>query len=141
MQRCLIIPFFWGFTLFGFSFAIADASTDAGPSLRLDEQAIWRISDLEMNSGTGFFVGLNRFVTNFHVISDMLSGSGSLADIILSQQWRNGSVKVIKIERIIILSALYDLALLETRDWVVNYLPLRESSLDPGEDLFVKALP
>ena len=125
--------------MFGSSFTTADSSTHSETSLQLDNsnQAIWKINS-EMINGTGFFVGVNHFVTNFHVISSMLSDSRSLADIILLQEG-NGSVLTIK--KIIAVSSLHDLALLETKEGVTNYLHLRESLPEPSEDLFLVAYP
>ena len=139
-QRYFIVLVLLGFMLFGFSFAKADSSIDTETSLQLDnsELAIWNIFNIGMNNGTGFFVGENLFVTNFHVISYMLNGSRSLADIILLQE---GGDFVVTIKKVIAVSALHDLALLETEDSVANYLHLRESSPEPGEDLFLRAYP
>ena len=93
------------------------------------DQAIWKISSLrndgnERNkavaNGTGFFVGANHFITNFHVISSMLLNRPE-NNIVLSQGENRAYVK-----GILAVSAVYDLALLEVERISINSLTLKE---------------
>ena len=105
---------------------------------RLDnaELSIWKIEN-SIKGGSGFFVERNLFVTNDHVVSGMLK-TGSVEDMVLSQ---DGNSDTLKINRIVALSVLYDLALLETNKEVADYLTLRETPLESDEPLFVSSYP
>ena len=176
--------------IFGLSFARADppthdiSSTSVRNSFRFfteldfsahetsskldnSERAIWKIFSLEIDegekdivmNGTGFFVGANHVITNFHVISSMLSRPEN--DILLLQ-----GENVAFIKRILALSAVYDLALLEVERFSftlvfkkevpefeeevpvseregedADFLSLGEDPSDPSADLFVTAYP
>ena len=134
-MKHFIISALLNVALFGFSFAKADSLSDES-SLQLNKykQAVWKIKNVE-GRGTGFFIGENHLITNFHVVSNLLK-SGDFEDIFLSQE---GSDFVLRIKRVLALSALYDLALLETEEFVTNHLTLRESTLESNEDIFVAA--
>ena len=124
-QRYFIISVFLNVLLFGFSFAKADSQhPEAFPQLNAYELSVWKIHSPGVGDGTGFFIEENHFVTNFHVISPMLRGSGSLTNIALSQE---GNTSVLKVKEILAVSAVYDLALLETEESVTNYLQLGEN--------------
>ena len=145
--RYFIILILLKIILFSFSFSRADFLLNE-TSLQSEnaEQAIWKISDRDqLASGTGFFIGENHFITNFHVISGMLnrlSFEGMSQDqniidhIFLSQE---GSSSILRVKGVLAISALYDLALLETEENVTNFLSLREDPPQPGESLFSMA--
>ena len=106
------------------------------------EQAIWKIYDLYKwrISGTGFFIGPNHFITGFHVVFTMLNfqnheseNHGTINYIVLRQK-ENSSV--LKVKKILAVSVLYDLVLLETEENVTNYLSLREHPPEASENLF-----
>ena len=149
--------------IFSLSFAMADSSAhEISSQLDNSERAVWKISILEADesersrvvmNGTGFFVGANRVITNFHVISPMLGRPEN--DIVLSQGENTAFVK-----RVLALSAVYDLALLEVERGPIyplilkeevpvfereeedaNFLSLREDPPRPDEDLFITAYP
>ena len=112
-------------------------SQDIPEKVRSGKKAVWKIHSLN-GSGTGFFTGPKRFVTNFHVISGLLDKS-SLEDISLSQE---GNSRKLKIKRIIALSAFYDLATLETEQEVSDYLSLSgEAVPQQEENLYVIGYP
>ena len=95
--------------------------------------SVWKISIPEGN-GTGFFITANKFITNFHVIYD----SSKVKDITLSQE---GNARTLKTKGILAVSALHDLALLETTGFVDHYLPIRRKPLQEQEDLFSTGYP
>ena len=151
-MKHFIISVLLNLSLFGFSLAQADSPPDeAFPQLDNAEQAVWEIHhpDQEEN-GTGFFVGPNRFITSFRVINKLLRQSASedraedhrqedqnaLDRIVLS---RKGSLSFLGIQKVLVVSALYDLVLLETKERVTDYLSLRQSSPEPDENLFLTA--
>ena len=80
------------------------------------ELSVWRILSFEedeyqLKFATGFFVEKNLFVTNFHVVFDILQRRNT-SSIFLSQE---SNSPIVEIKRVVALSALYDLALLENR--------------------------
>lgn len=60
--------------LFGFTPSKADFSPgETFSQLENSKQAVWKIHPLgQKGNGTGFFIGPNRFITNFHVIDIIL---------------------------------------------------------------------
>ena len=113
------------------------------------KKAIWKIQDPagEHTNGTAFFIGTNYVITNFHVFTalydnkpqDYRFGNQKTIDYMVLVQEDNPTV--LKIKRVLALSALYDLALLETEESVTNYLQLREDLPKPDETLFLMAYP
>ena len=137
MKR-LILCILLNLVFFSISVVGADSSyPEISQQLKNSEQAVWKIEN-QYGRGTGFFVGPNHFITNFHVISGMLEDEDTFNDIVLSQE---GSDLFLGIKRVLAVSALYDLVLLETEESVTNYLSLRESHPEPGENLFLAAYP
>ena len=134
--------------MLGFSFARADSLSSEIPSqLSHSEQAIWKIYSFEKDEseahrvkgyGTGFFIGPNRFITNFHIIFSISSQLGENINIMLVQE---DMLSVLTIRKVIAVSALYDLALLETEQHVTDYLDIREEAPESSEDLFLIAYP
>ena len=135
MKR-FIVFILLSFPFFGFS-AVNSDSLSHGVSTQLEkaEQAIWKILILEDNkeeslrfmvNGTGFFVGASHFITNFHVVSSMLSRPEN--DIVLSQGGNTTYVKRI-------------LAVSEMEESTANFLSLREDLPEPDENLFITAYP
>ena len=153
-MKKFIVSILLSLLFFGFYSAKADSSSSETSSQLINsEQAIWKIHHLgRYGNGTGFFVGPNHFITNFHIVSGLLNrpfigdtsqdhGSENkdpVNRIVLSQE-ENSSI--LRIKRAIAVSALYDLALLETEESGTNYLSLRESHPEPSENLFLAAYP
>ena len=99
--------------------------------------SVWEIS-VPGNNGTGFFIAPNKIITNFHVINGLLGDVSKVENITLSQE---GNARTLKIKGIVALSALHDLALLETTQSVDHYLPIRRKPLQEQEDLFLTGYP
>ena len=99
--------------------------------------SVWKLST-QGGRGTGFFIASNKLVTNFHVINGLLQHVSKVEDITLSQE---GNARVLKIKGILAVSALHDLALLETTGSVDHYLPIRKKPLQEQEDLFLTGYP
>ena len=138
-------------------FAVVFFEPAAFSQISQPEQSVWKITipGLLTNSriqGTGFFIGKNRFVTNSHVISGMFPKSNNLllklfsiveeesriGKIVLSQE---GNPSTLHVKRVIALSGLYDLALLETEQSVTNYLKLKVEVPKSGEKLVFPGYP
>ena len=106
--------------------------------------SVWKIASFEEKReeyivhATGFFIGRNHFITNFHVISSMLREATDSTKIVLSQQ---GKKSILKVKGVLAVSALHDLALLEIEGNVTPYLSLRENPPEPSEDLFLISYP
>ena len=126
-------------------FAETEASSSEMPlQVENAKQAIWGIYDLYgSTSGTGFFIGTNHFITNFHVVFGMLlpqdkdhepENQGTINHVVLKQK---GNPSVLKIKKVLAVSVLYDLVLLETEENVTNYLSLRENPPESSENLFL----
>ena len=139
-----IIPFFivcvllsfspFSFSVFSYNTQVAE---DVPEEIKLAHKSIREISLSDSGTtslGTGFFVGKNHFITNFHVIYPMLK---NIESITLSQE---GNPTDLKVTNILALSAIYDLALVEVETkHFTNFLSLRESLPEPYEDLYVPA--
>lgn len=126
--------------------AKADSSTPHETFSKSDNSdlSVWEIFSFEEDRekyiirATGFFIGPHHFITNFHVISSILNNSTNNTNIVLSQQGRSS---VLKLKKVLAVSALYDLALLEIEEEVTNFLSLRENPPEPSENLFLTAYP
>ena len=158
-MRYFIIVIFLKFIFFCSFVAKANILSPEIPSqLENAERAIWKIySSNENGNGTGFFIGPNQFVTNFHVIDPLLhelsdenmfrkdtSQGNELIDqnidhiVYLSQE---NNTSVLKVTKVLAVSALYDLALLETKENVTDYLSFKEDTLKSNKNLFVIGYP
>ena len=132
---CVLLSFFlFSFSVFSYN---AQTAEDVPEEIKLAQQSVWKISWSDSGitlSGTGFFVGENHFITNFHIIYPMLK---NIEHITLSQKGNPTDLKVINI---LALSAIHDLALVEVKTkHFTNFLSLRESLPKPYEDLYVPA--
>ena len=135
-MKCFIVSFLLSFSLFGFFFAEANLPDESFPQPDNPELSVWKIQGFNKNTnGTGFFIGANHVITNFHVVSGLLKNKKT-KNLFLSQE---GSDILLEIKKVLSLSALYDLAILEVEENVVNFLSLREYSLEINEDLFLTA--
>ena len=99
--------------------------------------SVWEIFN-SSSSGTAFAISPNQMITNFQVLSRMLKNKGSLKDIFLTQ---SVSSSQLQIQRVLKVSALYDLVLFETKETVSNYLKLTDDFFDPEEELSVVGYP
>ena len=111
---------------------------EAYPREVLDaETSVWKIYNNE-SDGTGFFISPNRFVTNFHVLHGLLRDTENLNDIHLSQK---GNPNTLSIKKVVAVSTLYDLVLIETKETFQHYLNLSQNKIKTDEDLFVIGYP
>ena len=106
----------------------------AGMPLEEAPHAVWEINNYGMKvkpaSGTysphrasAFAISPNTFLTSFHFFSNIVYGSTSLNDLALIQEHNS---RVLKVNRLLSVSATYDLVLFEIRGSVENYLNLAE---------------
>ena len=102
------------------------------------EASIWLIQNKTGSRGTGFFISPNLFVTNFHILSTILENTKNLNEIYLSQKENSNTFHI---EKIVSVSALYDLAIIETKETSQHYLNLSETELKTDEDLFIIGYP
>ena len=118
----------------------------AGMPLEDAPHAVWEInnyvrkpkSDLDTyhpHRASAFAISRNTFITSFHFFSNILHSSTSINDITLIQQ--NNS-RALKVNRLLSVSATYDLALFEIKGSVENYLNLAKYfSLNDSHQLFL----
>ena len=101
-------------------------------------KAVWEIQKGKgIGLGSGFFISENQIVTNFHVISS--AESIGLENISLVQ---DGNPKWLKVKRIVSLSILDDLAVLEIEGSVSHFLNLpSEDVLNSSKSLYLLGYP
>ncbi len=100
------------------------------------QNAVWRIQN-SFSSGTAFFIGPNLLVTNFHILQSLLKHDNSLKNIVLQKE---GSFDL-KIRRALAVSALDDLAIIEAKANVSNYLNIEEDGALMDETLLAFGYP
>lgn len=132
---CYYISIFVSIFCF-FSFGSGNFSNDLDSNqTEYLKNSVWRISDSSY-SGTGFFTAPNYFVTNFHIVFAMLQNT-DVKDIVLSQE---GSSLTLKVNRVLALSAVHDLALIETENFP-DHLAIESNQPAKAEDLFILGYP
>ena len=100
-------------------------------------QAVWKIQIEQLGNGSGFFISENKIVTNYHVIAE--AESIGLENIILTQE---GNQEQFKVKRIVSMSILKDLAVLEIEGAVFNFLNLQEEDLTSfSKNLYILGYP
>ena len=150
-------------SLSSFLFILLLRTAEALIRSEVSHPAVWKIANQNhcKKNGTAFAISPNQFITNFHVIkslldkvildidsvritqSDMecffplLSSEPTIEDLILSQE---GEDKEIHIKKLLLVSAVYDLVLFETKENVEDHLSTAES-LDLTEDLSIYGYP
>ena len=114
--------------------ALQTENLETYPKEVLDAEAsVWKIHN-DPVSGTGFFISPKLFVTNFHVLEGLLKYELNFNNTILSQK---ENPNTLNIKQVIVVSALYDLAIIETKETSQHYLKLSETELlKTDEDLF-----
>ena len=104
------------------------------------QNSVWKIQGGEnsLGYGTAFSIGSNLFVTNFHILLFMLKDENSIKNIVFKQQEKFFSLKI---ERILVVSALYDIVLFETKESVISYLNIARNPPHSHGELFVLGYP
>ena len=95
-------------------------------------RSVWKIIQDNWASGTAFAVGPNRFVTNFHVVFNMMLSSQDMENVFLRQRERESPLVV---RRMLAVSPRCDLALLETAGHVSEWLQTVETPPSVGDSL------
>ena len=102
-------------------------------------RSIWKVNVSGVQgSSTGFFISPNQFIINFHSILHVAEYDKNLSDMFLSQE---GNSQTIKVKKLLNLSSLYDLALLEVNYSASDYLTLRDYPVKAGEAVFISGYP
>ncbi len=99
-------------------------------------KAVWKVQNPLSYMGTGFFIGKNLFVTNFHVAFSSKNPGDSL---VITQE--NQQKILLNHSQIKAFSILKDLVLFETEQTVSHFLKMHPSSLAEDEDLFLISYP
>ena len=85
------------------------------------------------SSGTAFFVSPHHVVTNWHVIQGK-----NIASLSLQQE---GNEQKLSVKRLVSVSVLHDLVLLETGESSASHLTVRKSVISDKEELFLLGYP
>lgn len=105
--------------------------SDGGPvrSAAQAHRAVWRIHNLRPGEtfgdreghyeGTAFAVGPRDFITALHVLLGLLEGADNLGSVTLLQEESHAELRV---HRVLAINVAHDLAYLETREPVADYL-------------------
>ena len=124
---------FISLNLFSLTFVQAQA-----PEVLQAENSIRQIYSKSTFLGTGFFISPKLFVTNFHILSYLSETTENLNEVHLTQE---GNPNTLNIKKVVAVSALYDLVLIETQETSQNYLTLSESKVKADDDLFIIGYP
>ena len=100
------------------------------------KKSVWKINTSLGGSATVFFVSPNQFITNFHVMDAFKNMN--MSQIYLSQEENS---QILHAEKIVSLSASHDLALIETKQSVDFYLPVREGPMKKEERVYIAGYP
>ena len=99
------------------------------------ELSVWKVRASEEQEGTGFFIGKNQFVTSFNNVFNLLNDKNFLKSMVLSQE---GS-PLLGINKILSISPLHNLVILETKENVTHHLTLEKNAPQAQEKLFVSS--
>ena len=91
--------------------------------------------EIDLGKGTGFFISPKHILTNFHVIQNMLNENTITVSKtkFLEKDKSQAKLKLLKI------SAIYDLALLESEKPVDYYLDIESETKSPPTEAFLMA--
>ena len=126
------------FCFFGFSVFSETSSKNSliSPRMEYKLNAVWQISNLT-SSGTGFFIEESDwFLTSFSVLNSILQNT-KIEHIELSK--KTTKPLYLKVDQVLALSAIHDLALLRTQDSMEETPPLDIKERTPilEEDLLI----
>ena len=103
------------------------------------QQSIYKIQKKGVyGNGTGFFISPHLLVTNFHGVGSLNLENERFNEIEL---YRGDTLSSLKIKRLVAVSALFDLAILETSTPADSYLTINKQVPVPSEYLFTIGYP
>ena len=131
--------------LLGFSICFSFADVRTSLQITTPERSVWRVESPRVQ-GTSFFIESNTVVTSFDNIvpgREKSKGNGfsflesppgkiDIGKIVFSQK---GNSSVLHVKEVIAISASRNLAVLKTKQSVVNYLQLRDGPPKASENL------
>ena len=99
-------------------------------------RSVWKLKLPDEDVATGFFISSKLFVTNLHTVNNYLHKAKSISLV------HNKNRRKIKIKKIINISLVHDLALLEIEGYVKNYLKIRyDYNISQEETFFAPGYP
>ena len=128
MKQFFIFFYFiiWAFCASGQGYSSEPSIQENNPEL-----SVWKIRSSDRD-GTGVFLKKNQFITTFDKLLGLLNDEDFLKSMVLSQ---DGNSSLIGVERILFVSPIHNLAVLETGEDVTHHLNLEDNLSWPPEDL------
>ena len=119
--------------LVSFEYVFNVAQAEIPEDISQAHKAVWKVefSNNFISNGTAFFIGPNQVVTNFHVIEE---GNYPIEDIYLTQ-----GDKKLELSKVLYISAVDDLVILETKEGVSEYLSMSKEK--PSGRLYALGYP
>ena len=141
-RRALAALSFFLLLALGFHSPLQAARRHNYVSLENAHRAVWRVGGYtgpsSYYSGTAFALRSNLFVTNSHVFQELNRQGLYLSEIQLTQE---GSSLELQIDRILLVTDVYDLIFFRTKERVSPYLDLAESSFGQLKELTLIGYP
>ena len=131
--------FFLSVFVLSFDLSSAQILSPVPQSIHQAQPSIYKIRSKNVDTnGTAFFVSPHLAITNFHGVGILDLESENFNDIELYQE---DTLSPLKINRLVSISALFDLALLETSTPVDSYLTVNNLVPAITDDLFTTGYP
>lgn len=133
--------FLWICLLLNFNNSVGEIVSSFPEPVQQAEHSIYKIKTQKetiFKNETGFFIAPNLLVTSFRSIGRLNLENENFNEIELSQQ---NQLSALKIKKVIAISAVFDLVLLETQGTSDYHLKVNPQALEPSEDLFTIGYP
>ena len=137
MKHC--ISFLWLLLSLSIYNSFAQSLLPIPEAVQQAQHSVYKIKLKDrLENGTGFFISSHLFVINFHGVGSLNLESENFEEIELYQQ---NTLSPIKIKRLVGVSALFDLAILETETPVNSYLDINTKAPSSNTNLFTIGYP
>ncbi len=133
--------FLWICLLLIFNNSVAEILPSFPEPVQQAELSIYKIKTQKetiFENETGFFIAPSLLVTSFHSIGRLDLENENFNEIELFQQ---NQLSALKIKKVIAISAVFDVALLETQGTSDYHLKVNPQTPEPFEDLFTIGYP
>lgn len=146
MRFLIIFILFISCSAYSDELSYSDLPAHQKEKLQQAKPAVWRLraytfrdgNFLNFSRGTAFFISPNRIITNWHVISSQFMSGKDIRSLSI---WQEGSYRRLSVKKLVSISVLHDLALLEVEEESPSYLVLRETAVSDEEEFFMLGYP